>query len=228
MKIAVLQHTLAGDDAADAAALGGAAADATDYGADVVVFPPAPVLADTSEDPVVRVLSAVDAEQVEHVAYVNPAMMPDGVYVAGLPLLGQTALMIGDACMDRQEILTASGKKPQAAILVPRSENELQAEAMLELAIGLSSSLAGLVVVVDTAGAPPGEPGHGKSAIVHLGEVLAEAMDEGDETLFAEVVSPIPQPEPRELLPEMPSILLARVAHHQGQKPEVEYPADLD
>ena len=229
MNIAVIQHSLSGSDETDAAALANAAADATDMGAHVVIFSPAPVLADASDgDPVVRVFDAIGEAQAEKVVYLNPAAVPDGVHIATLPLLGNTALFVGDACMDYQEILTASGKKPQVAIFAPHSENDMQAEAMLELALGLSSSLAGLVIVVDCSGGEPGEPGHGGSAIVQLGEVLAEAIGEDDQTLTADVGSPIPQPEPRELLPQIPTILSARLAHHHGLKPDVDYPADLN
>ena len=108
------------------------------------------------------------------------------------------------------------------AVLCPHSENDMQAEAVLELALGLSSSLAGLIIVIDSAGAEPGEPGHGGSAIVQLGEVVAEAMGDGDQTLVFEVELPIVQPEPRELLPEIPTILSGRLAQHHGEKPGVD------
>lgn len=228
MQIAVIQHVLRGDDAADAEALANAAADAGDYGAEVVIFPRVPVLADASAgDPVPRLLQGIGEEPKETTAYINPALAPDGMHIAMLPHLGQTALFVGDAAMDAQEILTASGKKPLVAILVPGSENDLQAEAIAELALGLSSSLAGLVIVAEAIGAEPGEAGHGGSLIVHLGEVVAEALGTGDETLTAEIETPVPQPEPRGLLPQVPTILSARLAHHLGQKPSVDYPADL-
>lgn len=228
MQIAVIQHVLRGDDQEDAVALGNAAADATDMGAEVVVFPRVPVLADGSAgDPVGRVFEAIGETQNESVAYINSAVMPDGAHFGDLPILGPTVLMVGDACMDYQEILTASGKKPRVAILAPGSESDLQAEAISELALGLSSSLAGLVVIAEAIGAEPGEPGHGGSSIIFLGQVLAEAMGGDDETLTADLETPIAQPEPRGLLPEVPTILSARLAHHLGQKPEADYPADL-
>lgn len=228
MQIAVIQHVLRGDDHEDAVALGNAAADATDMGAEVVIFPSVPVLADASDgDPVAKLFEAIGEPQRENVVYLNPAIVPDGAHVAALPLLGQTALLVGDACADAGEILTVSGKKPAAVIMSPRSENDLQAEAVAELALGLSASLAGLVIVAECAGSEPGDPGHGGSAIAYLGDVVAEAMGEEDETLTFEVEPPIPQPEPRELLPEVPRILAARLAHHQGHKPTVDYPAEL-
>lgn len=228
MQIAVIQHVLRKDDHEDAVALANAAADATDMGANVVVFPRVPVLADTSDgDPVAKIFEAISEKQKDQVIYVNPAAVPDGGHSAALPYLGKTALLVGDAVMDAQEILTASGKKPLVAILAPGSENDLQAEAIAELALGLSQSLAGLIVIAEAIGAEPGEAGHGGSAIVHLGKVLAEAMGTGDETLTAEFEDTVAQPEPRALLPQVPTILSARLAHHHGRKPDVDYPADL-
>jgi len=106
------------------------------------------------------------------------------------------------------------------------SESDLQAEAILEVALALSDSMAGLVLVADTDGAEPGDPGHGGSAIIRLGEMVAEAGD-GDEVLIAEVATPVAQPEPREALPEIPTLLAQRLATHRGKRLEVEYLADL-
>jgi hypothetical protein len=111
-------------------------------------------------------------------------------------------------------------------VFLPRSENELQAEAILELALALSDSLAGLVIVVEPDGAEPGDPGHGGSAIIMFGKMVAEAMS-GDDILYADIELPVGPPEPREPLPQMPPILQQRLAHHQGHQLEVDYPADL-
>ena len=229
MRIAVIQHVLRGTDADDAVALANAAVEATGMEAEVVVFPPAPVLMDGSAgDPVPKLFAAIGQVRSDSVVFLNPAIAPEGVHDAVLPVLGSTVLLIGDACMDYSQILAVAAKKPAVAILVPNAENDLQAEAILELAIGLSDSLAGLIVIVGAAGAEPGEPGHGGSAIVHLGDVVAEAMGDEDQTLYFDVDLPIPQPEPRGLLPQIPTILSQRLAHHQGRKPEVDYPADLN
>jgi predicted amidohydrolase len=227
MQIAVIQHELRNDDHEDAVALAEAALDAADFGAQIVVFPRVPVLANLDEgDPVPRIFEAIDATPADAVAFLNPSVMPQGLHLAELPHLGLTALFVGDACMDAGELLSAAERKPNVAILAPGAENDMQAEAVAELAIGLSSSLAGLVIVAEAAGAEPGDPGHGGSLVVQLGEVIAEAMG-GDENLNAEIEVPVAQPEPREQLPQVPSILSARIAHHQGHKPDVDYPADL-
>ena len=75
----------------------------------------------------------------------------------GLEGLGRIALLAGDACMTGLELVRILGDSPNVAVLAPRSENDLQAEAVMELAIGLSESLAGLVVVTECAGAEPGD-----------------------------------------------------------------------
>jgi hypothetical protein len=142
-------------------------------------------------------------------------------------LLGRTALLVGDACADAAQLEKVAAEKPDVTIVALGADNELQAEALAEFVLGLSDSLSGLVIVAECAGAEPGEPGHGGSVIVHLGKVVAEAMGECTETLDADIDLPIAQPEPREALPRVPSLLAARVAHHRGRKPEVEYPADL-
>ena len=143
MKIAVIQHRLRETAEEDLVALGDAAATATDMGAEVVVFPRVPVLADQSAgDPVISALRAVGEERSEQVIYLNPMMAPEGAHVAELPLLGKTALLVGDACMDPVELGRALMESPASAIVAVGAENDLQAEAVLELALGLSESLA--------------------------------------------------------------------------------------
>ncbi|TPW09022.1 MAG: hypothetical protein FD127_4274, partial [Acidimicrobiaceae bacterium] len=114
---------------------------------------------------------------------------------------------------------------PDVLVLAPASESDLQAEAAIEVAIGLSISVAGLVIVLDSSGAEPGTPGHGGSAIVLLGEVAAEALLE-DDALIAQIPVPVPQPKPRAPLPAVPPLLLQRLAHHRGERVAFDYPAD--
>jgi predicted amidohydrolase len=228
MQIAVVQHLLRGDSHEDAVALANAAADAADVGAQVVVFPTVPALADDSEgDPVAKAFEAIGEAQPQDVLCINPAVMPEGAHIAELPLLGRTALLVGDACADAAQIQKVASENPDVTIVAMGADNELQAEALAEFVLGLSDSLSGLVIVAECAGGEPGEPGHGGSAIVHLGRVVAEAMGESGETLEADIELPILQPEPREPLPPVPSLLVGRLAHHQGRKPDVEYPAEL-
>jgi hypothetical protein len=230
MKIAVIQHRLRTGAAEDAAALIAAARRAADSGAEIVFFPDVPARA-VEENPAGDILSGglAQIETAPFVPSVAPGLAGSSSLVApprGAETLGKIALMVGDASLDREVHRSLMGSRPNVAVLCPRSESELQAEAVLELAIGLSRSLAGLVIVAECSGAQPGEAGHGGSALVLLGDVIAEAMSD-DDVIVADIVLPVPQPEPAEALPAVPPILEQRVAHHRGQKISVDYPADL-
>lgn len=232
MRIAVVQHRLRDTPAEDARALAAAAVNAADRGADFVVFPEALSLHTESPERELlnQLLKTVPAFCL--LPHVGPDVAGLG-FVTTLPAgygvpdgLGPIALLVGDACMDPAELPAVAAARPALATLVPRSETDLQAEAVLELALQLSSSLSGLVLVAECAGAQAGEPGHGGSAIVLLGELVAEA-GEGDDILLADVMLPIPQPSPREPLPPIPPLLAQRFAHDLGRTLVPEYPADL-
>ncbi|MHB1340787.1 MAG: hypothetical protein ACYC77_02080 [Coriobacteriia bacterium] len=166
------------------------------------------------------------------------AQSADAVFSAGVPgagisaridgaeHLGSVVMLEGDAALDPVEHARVLAGAPDVLVLAPGAESELQAEAVLELALALSTAVAGLVVVLEHAGADAGEPGHGGSAIVVLGEVVAEALGD-DDVLIAEVPVPVPSPEPRSPLPQLPTILAQRLAHHRGEKLPTDYPADL-
>lgn len=231
MRIAVVQHRLRESAEEDARALAASAAQAAAQQAELVVLPEVPTLLGEENParelfyeliaglPGQRVISQV-ARDLHGFGAIGSA--PDGA-----DGLGSIALLVGDAAMEPVELMRVATQSPSAAVLMPRSESELQAEAMAELAISLSDSLAGLVLLAECAGAEPGEAGHGGSMIVRLGEVVAEALAEEDAVLVADVALPLAQPEPREALPAIPPILATRLAHHAGRKPAVDYPADL-
>ncbi len=230
MKIAVVQHRLRETPAEDAAALLAAARSAAEAGAEFVVMPEVASLHgdDNMERAALFVqLGSVAGQRLfpqlgpDHEEFAGVSAAPDG-----LDALGVMGLFVGDACMDAAAIALVADQEPLVAILFPRSESDLQAEAVLEVALALSDALCGLVIVCDTAGAEPGAAGHGGSAIVHLGEILAEAGDE-DDLLVAEIPVPIAQPEPKEPLPEIPTILQQRLAHHRGARLDMGYLADL-
>ena len=140
--------------------------------------------------------------------------------------LGMTAALSGDDCLDPLVARELSAALPDAIIMRPDSESDLQAEAVLERALGLSEAASGLVLVAETDGGADGEPGHGGSAIVALGEVSAEA-EAGDDVLVAELRVPVGQPDVRLPVPDLPPILAQRLAIHRGERVEVDYPADL-
>lgn len=234
MKIAVIQHRLRSSAEQDARALAAAATAAAEGGAQLVVLPEVRSLSAGAGDAAAlfeKLMAEVPAFCL--IPHLDPALggvafcaelPPESGFPAGM---GRASLLAGDACMNPEQLAGIAAEEPALAVLVPRSESDLQAEAVLELAIALSDSLAGLVLVAECAGAEPGAVGHGGSAIVVVGEVVAEAMGE-DDILFADVVLPIAQPQPREALPPIPPILAQRVAVHEGRGPDApEYPAEL-
>ena len=232
MKIAVVQHRLRDSAAEDAVALAAAAVSAAQRGADLVVLPEVLSLHAPGDerDLLNELLAPVPAFCL--MPHVGPDVCGLG-FVATLPAeagvpddLGAIALLVGDACMDPAELVKLAAEKPAFASLVPRSETDLQAEAVIELALQLSASLSGFVLIAECAGAQPGEAGHGGSAIVALGELVAEAGD-GDDILLTDVPLPIPQPSPREQLPQIPPLLAQRFARNLGLKLTANYPVDL-
>lgn len=231
MRIAVVQHRLRDTPEEDARALGAAAGVASKRGAELVVMPEVFSLGDhgsASRELLYGLLDEIPDGQrlLPHIGADKPGLAFTSDPLPGLEALGRPAIVIGDSCLVGAEWIGVLGSAPDLVVLAPRSENDLQAEAALELAIGLSESVCGLVLVCEPTGAEPGDPGHGGSAIIFLGEVLGEATG-GDDVLFADLELPLAKPEPREPLPDIPPILKQRLAHHQGLKPEVDYPADL-
>ncbi len=201
MRIAVVQHRLRATPSEDMSALVAAANRAVAEGAQWVVLPTVPSL-ETSPEPFLE--------------------------ASELPVLVGTVLQLsGDECADADRLTRAAQASPDVAVLRPQSENDLQSESFLEVAIALSDSLAGLVIIAECVGAEPGDPGHGGSAVIVLGEVVAEALGD-EEFIFADVAVPITQPEPPEPLPVIPLLLRQRIAFHAGRKLEVpEYPSDI-
>lgn len=234
MKIAVIQHRIRETAEEDARVLAAAASDAAGRGAQLVILPEVRSLQGdaTPESKLFeQLMGEVDAFCL--IPVLNPAtrgiafaadLPPESGFPPGQ---GMAALLAGDACMNVAELGRIAAENPELAVLIPRSESDLQAEAMLELAVALSDSLAGLIMVAECTGAAPGEPGHGGSVIIALGKVVAEALG-GDDVLIADVALPIGQPQPREPLPTPPPILAQRLAVHEGAgAPQPEYPAEL-
>ncbi|MDY0340088.1 MAG: hypothetical protein RBS17_02585 [Coriobacteriia bacterium] len=225
MRIAVVQHVVRSAPAQDLEALVSAAVRAAAAGAQWVVLPAVPALDDgplqvelwrrlEADVPGVDVTVASGSDDVaDSFESVGPA--------------GMMVLLVGDDCFAPDRLRAARAAAPGIAVLAPGVESEIQGEATLEFVIALSTSLASLVMLVETDGAEGGEPGHGGSAIVYLGEVVAEAESE-DAIIYADVETPIGPPEAPGPTPVVPSLLAQRVATHSGRKLEVDYPADLD
>lgn len=231
MRVAVIEHRLRGDAVADARALAEAAQVAADGGAEAVFLPcVVPVDHAEANEEMARLMAGIPGTRLmpRIAAGVRAQVFPvtDQVPVVG-ERLGKVALLHGDACVNEDVLRGTASAEPAVLVLTPGSESELQAEAMLELAVGLSDSAAGLVVIAECVGAEAGEPGHGGSAVVSLGAILAESTGEEGGVLFAEVPEPVSPPTPRQSIPVMPTILAQRRANHEGRKFETDYPADL-
>jgi hypothetical protein len=222
MKIAVVQHCLRANGNEDALALSAAVSSAASRGASLVILPHVAslsanggtgerLLGEALENiPVLCIVPRLSDESTSLSLVVELPAPADG----GDPL-GKALLAIGDACFDTAGLQKAVSADLDIAVLAPMNQTDLQAEAMLEHAIALSDSLAGVVVIAECAGADALEAGHGGSAIVMLGEVLAEAFS-GDSLLLAELSVPFPAPEPREPLPPVPPLLAQRMDRHKG------------
>jgi hypothetical protein len=233
MKIAAIQHRVRDRAEEDARALAAAAAHASANGAELIILPDVPWLAEgdgSARSLLVGLTGGLDGFCV--VPSTDPASRGSAV-VAALPerfaqpdgRATVASIVVGDACMDAVELRRAAALSPSLAVLSPRSETDLQAESMLEFGIELSDSLAGVVVIAECSGAEPLDTGHGGSAIIVLGDVVAEALDD-DDVLIADIVMPFPQPSPREPVPQVPPLLAQRFAHHRGRG-EVEHGPDV-
>ncbi len=226
MRIAVLQHLLRADADADADALIVSATRAAEAGADIVIVPEVPSV---HAGPLLDEWWQRVAVALPHANVLVPHVGPDTgsvAFAADFERFGHVAMLAGDAAIDPRVLEMTAERDTDVVVLAPRSESDLQAEALLELAIALSLSVAPLVIVVETDGAEPGSPGHGGSAIVYLGQVMAEAGS-GDDILLHDVDMPLVGPEPPQSLPEPAPILAQRLATHGGRKLDVSYFADL-
>jgi predicted amidohydrolase len=210
----------------DLAALLALAEEASDEGASVIVCPRLPGLASDS-----RIYQAFIANVREH-APGSLVIIPS---VAGhreeslhpfVTPLGRTLALIGDDCIDPECHARAWELRVEAMVWQPEPESALQAEAALEVALDATLSVAGLVLVTGLAGDGDGARGFGGSAIVQLGDIVAEAGP-GEECVYADVDVPVPMPERHSHRPELPPILAQRLAHHRGGKLQVDWPADL-
>ena len=94
----------------------------------------------------------------------------------------------------------------------PPCQNELQAEAMLELRPGLSESAAGLFIIAECDGAEPVSRSR-RERNVTLGDVVAEALEATNS--IADLTLPLGGSESREPLPRIPTTLEQCTVNHQ-------------
>lgn len=227
MRIAVLHHRCRGDVDTDTEALVDAARESCAEGAEIIICPRVPSLAGLSGDARRALLADIEG-CIEGAALLISFADDDASEgrIVETPL-GRTALVAGDAVLKPETAARLRDEGVHAAVWRPGAESELQAEAIMEYALGCAPVLAGLLVLSECSGTL-GHPAHsGMSAIMHLGALVAQSEGESDETLMADLEMPLAAPEPGMPLPEVPTLLQQRVATHEGRKVPVEYPADL-
>jgi hypothetical protein len=221
MRLAVIQHTLRAHERMDLAALLALAEDASDEGANVIVCPLVPGLERDT-----RVYHAFIENMRNHAPgslLITPAVAGEanGHVHPFLTPLGRTVALVGDDCLDRERHDQVLASRADAMIWQPDAESAQQAEAILELALGASLSVAGLIVVAALDGAARGAAGFGSSAIVQLGEILAEAGG-GEEVVMARLDAPLPLPDRPARRPYLPPILAERLARHESGRSDGE------
>jgi predicted amidohydrolase len=227
LKIAVVQHRIRMHERMDLAALLSLAEQAEDEGADVIVLPCVPGL--TYESGLMTAFAENVVERAPQVSIVASCAAVDrtGQPVPVLTRLGMTLHLTGDDCIDPAHFPAIEKMGLEALVLQMDTESPLQAEALLEFALDSSLAHAGLVLTACLTGEARRVKSFGGSAIVHLGEILAEAGS-GEDLLIARVPVPVALPARRGPLPVLPPVLAQRVAAHQGTKIRPEYPATID
>ncbi len=227
MRIAVVHHRTRGDKLADLDALTAAARTACEAGAGAVVFPFVPALSGLPDDERAGLLERIEGCAEGVAVYISfDDAREGGPRVVQTPL-GRTGLLGGDACLRTDALERLLGEGLDTMIWRPRAESMLQAEAILEFALGCAPSVAGVLLLAECTGGTGHDGCQGTSVIIHAGEIMSEAGGEDDEIIYADLDVPQRAPEPSLGLPVLPLILQQRLAVHEGRRLGVEYPADL-
>jgi len=226
LRIAVVQHRVRTHERMDLAALLAMSEHASDEGAQSIVFPRIPGIVPGS--PLLEAFFRNVAERCPGMYCIRPRMRHrTGEAMGCTPTaLGRTIVLADDDCIDPALFPHIQALDCEALVWMLVSEDDLQAEAVLELALDASLTLAPLVIVVSVTGHARDVDAHGLSAIVHLGELVAEG-GEGEDLLIADLGLPAAMTQKTRRLPEPTPVLLQRLAAHRGTKAPVEYPADL-
>jgi hypothetical protein len=226
LRIAVLQHRIRTHERMDLAAMLALSEHASEEGAQVIVYPCVPGLSAGAT------LVPAFMRNVEDRAPGTTAISPcvakhlTGPPVASPTALGRTVVLAGDDCIDPALFDQVKALEPDALVWQFDAEDELQAEACLELALEATLTLAPLVIVAAVTGSARGVDVRGTSAVVHLGEILAEGGSSED-LLIADVQLPAVALERVKRVPEPAPVLRQRLAAHHGAKAQTGYPADL-
>jgi hypothetical protein len=225
MKIAVVQHELRAHVRMDLAALLSLAEAAADEGAAVIVTPCVPGL--ETNDHLVSAFSSNVGAHAPGATVLCPCIRacdpapPEPMVTP----LGSTLVLVRDECIDADAYRLLGDASIDALVWQFESESELQAEALLEYALDVSLVHTPLVLVASTVGSSRGISRYGGSAIVRLGEIVAEA-EGGEDLVVADIEVGVDVPEGSPERPDPSPILLQRLAVHRGEKPTVEWPSD--
>jgi predicted amidohydrolase len=216
VKIALVQHRIRNHERMDLAALLSMSEQAEDEGADVIVYPCVPGIGYASQ--LMTAFAANVMERAPQVSIVAPCAARDlGGRLHPAPTrLGSTLVLAGDDCIDASLYPEVESLGLEALVWQMATESPAQAEALLELALDASLSQAGLVLTACLYGEARDISSSGGSAIVHLGEILAEA-GEGEDLLLADVHIPVLLPERRGRRAVPAPVLQQRFAAHHGK-----------
>ena len=225
MKVAVVQLRIRVHVRMDLAALLSATEQAAEEGADVVVYPYAPWI---TGQPLLEPFFENVEQRAPEIKWIRPGWRcSPGIVQARPTALGSTVVLEGDDCIDPALLPLLRALGCDALVWLFDAEDDLQAEALLELAMEASVTIAPLIVIASLTGEARGVVQHGISAIVHMGEIVAEAGSDDDEVLVADVPRKAVPLERGHSLPEPAPVLAQRLAAHRHTKVPVDYPADL-
>jgi hypothetical protein len=226
VRVAVVQHRIRTHERMDLAAMLAVSERASEEGAQVIVYPAVPGV--SSGTMLVPAFLRNVEERAPGMTAVSPfvALREGGAPAVTPTALGRTLVLTGDECIDPSLFAEVQALACEALVWQFDAEDDLQSEACLELALEASLTLAPLMLVASVTGSARGIDLHGTSAIVYLGEILAEG-GAGEDLLIADVPAPSVAPEHGRRLPEPAPILRQRLAAHHGTRVPVDYPSDL-
>ena len=222
MRIATVQHRLRAHERMDLAALLSLCQEASEDGAALIVCPHVPGLVHSEQ------MSRAFMENVRSYAPGSAVLTPFASAGKADPLVvthsaaGRTLVLGGDECIDPDLYPAIEVLAPGMMVWQTETESTLQAEALLELALDASQSQSGLIVIAAPVGNARGVESFGGSAIVHLGEIMAEAGD-GEEIIYADVVVPVMLPEKRRMRTVPAPVLQQRLAVHRGKRAKIDH-----
>lgn len=222
----MVQHRLRTHERMDLAAMLALCETAAADGAQVIVYPAVPGL--SSGTSLLPAFLRNVQERAPGITAISPfvEVREGGAPSVANTALGRTLVLSGDECIDADVFPEVAALGCDAVVWQFSAEDDLQAEACLELALEATHSLAPLIVVAAVTGSARDVHLEGISAVVHLGEILAEG-GAGEDLLFAEVPPSAGPLEPGRRLPEPAPVLRQRLAAHRHSKVPTDYPADL-